>query len=540
VVQAEDDRLSLFLEYEVRIENEPDETVPQETPPVSIGILETPDTIDFIGASAPRAGNLEVESTVEHWATTEASPSPVFHNERGAAEVVTPPLGERPVLVGPKLQEAQFQLPQTSPEGEGPAPQLPSRLVYEYGYGSESEIVYRRDPDLDNSVDDDSLIATPELNAHVTYRPTEWLETTLEMILEREFPIQEEHRVTLPNGDVEVSENRQLSLQVDQAFARIKNVTDPFEFTLGRLDFEDDRHWLYDTSLDIAQVSLGQGAVNTYFSVGRENLVDPDLLQDTEKDSINTYILYADYRGIEGVKLGAYSIYRDDRDDQEGKPWHLGVRSHGRVSDELSYWSELATLRGSDENSRNYSAYAFDVGGTYRFLNLPYNPNITLGFALATGDGDPDDNKDNGFRQTGLESNESRFAGLSEFKVYGETLDPELSNLKILTGGLGFRPTTDVSIDFVYHKYWLYDDAGGIRSDVITAETNQDPTRSSNDVGDGFDVVLGLRSLFGIRRLGMDLRTGWFFPGDAFRNEQSDGSFSKADKGISLVTKFWW
>jgi len=441
-----------------------------------------------------------------------------------------------------EVQEAQFQLPQPSPEGEGPAPQLPSRLVYEYGYGSESEIVYRRDPDLDNSVDDDSLIATPELNAHITYRPTEWLETTLEMILEREFPLQEEHRVTLPNGDVEVSENRQLSLQVDQAFARIKNVTDPFDFTLGRLDFEDDRHWIYDTSLDIAKVGLGlgRGKVNAHFSVGRENLVDNDLLQDTEKNDINTYIFYADYRATEGIKLAAYSIYRDDRDDQEGKPWHLGVRSLGLASEEFSYCTELAALRGSDENSRNYAAYAFDVGGTYRFPNLPYNPNITLGFALGTGDGDPDDNKDNGFRQTGLESNESRFAGLSEFKVYGETLDPELSNLKILTGGLGFRPTTDISIDFVYHKYWLYDDAGGIRSDVITAETNQDPTRSSNDVGDAFDVVLGFRKLFGIRRLGMDLRTGWFFPGEAFRNEQSDGSFRKADKGISLVTKFWW
>ena len=269
-------------------------------------------------------------------------------------------------------------------------------------------------------------------------------------------------------------------------------------------------------------------------------LVDPDLLQDTETDDINTYIFYAEYRGIEDIKLAGYSIYRDDRDNEEGQPWHLGVRSQGFLSDEFSYWAELAHLRGDDEMSRSFSAYAFDVGGTYRFTNLPYNPNITLGFALATGDDDPNDNKNNEFRQTGLQSNESTFAGVSEFKFYGETLDPELSNLKVLTAGVGARPTPDVSVDLVYHKYWLYEKAEELQNSEITALPNQDPTRSSKDIGSAFDIVVGFRSLFGIRRLGMDLRTGWFFPGDAFRNERPDGSFRKADKAISLVTKIWW
>jgi alginate production protein len=437
-------------------------------------------------------------------------------------------------------QEAQFQLPQPAPEGEEPTQQLPSRLVYKYGYGSESEITYRRDPDLDDRVDDDSLIATPELNAHVIYRPTDWLETGLEMILQREFPIQEEHRVVQPNGDVEVSENRQLSLEVDQLFVRVKDVTDPLEFTVGRLNFEDYRHFLYDTSLDIGQVKFKQGKVRVETSFGRENVVDPDLLQNTQQDRINTYILYTDYRGIEDITLGAYAILRDDQGNDEGQPWWLGVRSQGFLSEEFSYWGEFAHMGGEDENSRNFSAYAFDVGGTYRFTNLPFNPNFTLGFALATGDGDPTDNTNNEFRQTGLQSNEAGFAGVSEFKYYGEAVDPELSNLKILTADLGFRPSPDISVDLVFHKYWLFDKAEELRNSEITALMNQDPSRQSKDVGNAFDIVIGIRSLFGIRRLGTDLRAGWFFPGDAFRVEEPGGSFDSADKGISVVIKFWW
>lgn len=540
LVRDHADRLNLFIDEASAPDRQATESRGMEEPPEYIGVAEAAGTVKAEDASVP-IGPLDLELIQHVQDSIDAGSRLRPHNEHGDGEAAeASPRDEGASNDAIEAQEAQFQLPQASPEGEEPAPQLPTRLVYEYGYGSESEITYRRNPDLNDSVDDDSLIATPELNAHVIYRPTDWLETTLEMILEREFPIQEEHRVVLPNGDVEVSENRQLSLQVDQAFVRVKQVTDPFELTVGRLNFEDDRHWLYDTSLDIGQVKLKQGKVRVEASFGRENYFDPDLLQNTQQDRINTYMLYTDYRGIEDIKLGAYAILRDDQSDEEGRPWWLGIRSQGFLSDEFSYWGEFAHMGGEDENSRDFSAYAFDVGGTYRFTNLPFNPNFTLGFALATGDGDSTDNTNNEFRQTGLQSNEARFAGVSEFKYYGEAVDPELSNLKILTADLGFRPSPDISVDLVFHKYWLFDKAEELRNSEITALMNQDPSRQSKDVGNAFDIVIGFRSLFGIRRLGTDLRAGWFFPGDAFRVEQSDGSFDSADKGISVVTKFWW
>ena len=304
-------------------------------------------------------------------------------------------------------QYAQFQLPQASPDGEAPPKPLVGRLIYEYSYGSESDIAYRRNPDLNNRVRDDFLILKPELNGTVTYRPTDWLETSLELIFEREFPMLEEDRIVLPDGQIAIAPDRKFSLIVDQAFVTIKDFTDPFEFTLGRRNFEDDRHWLYDTSLDGMVVLFKQDNIRAEFSAGRESWYDLDLLTREKTSRNNTYMLYANYRGIEDIKLAGYTIFRDDRDGLEGQPLWFGLHSQGMVSDNFSYWTELSLLLGEDELSRDFSAYGVDLGGTYRFTDLPFNPNVTLGFALGSGDSNPNSGTSNEFRQTGLQSNEA-------------------------------------------------------------------------------------------------------------------------------------
>jgi hypothetical protein len=142
---------------------------------------------------------------------------------------------------------AQFQLPKHKEQmfrlegfGEPPSP-LITHLKYDYSYGSESEITYRKNPDLTNRLKDDALILTPEINAYITYRPTNWLETTLEMIIDREIGVVEEDFVVLPDGEIEFPEKREWSLLVDQAFFTIKNVIDPFKITVGRKNYEDSR-----------------------------------------------------------------------------------------------------------------------------------------------------------------------------------------------------------------------------------------------------------------------------------------------------------
>ena len=154
-------------------------------------------------------------------------------------------------------------------------------------------------------------------------------------------------------------------------------------------------------------------------------------------------MLYVDYRGIEDTKLAFYTIKRNDRAHLEGTPLHVGLRGLGAPTENFKYWAELAWLGGHDEALAKIQARGLDIGGTYRFKSLPLSPSITLGYAFGSGDSNPNDRRNTEFRQTGLQSNERRWAGVADFKYYGEGLDPELSNLHILTVGLGSSASTN-------------------------------------------------------------------------------------------------
>ena len=112
------------------------------------------------------------------------------------------------------------------------------------------------------------------------------------------------------------------------------------------------------------------------------------------------------------------------------------------------------------------------------------------------------------FRQSGLHSNETRLGGIPKFKIFGEALDPDVSNLKILTVGFGLRPTPSTSVDLVMHRYELDEFAESLRGTALTAEPNQ--LGRSRDIGKALDIVVAFRNLFGVRRLGVDLSAGWF------------------------------
>jgi len=456
---------------------------------------------------------------------------------------------------------AQFAIPKAAVPGrppptgaKTPPPELQQRLTYQYAYGSQSDVVYRRNSDLNRGVKDDSLVLAPQLNAYVTYRPTDWLESTLEMKLDKEFPVVEQDKILLPNGETQLAVPRSWSLLIEQIYLALKGPADRARLVVGRRNFEDERHFLLDTSLDTVGFGIRFGQFRAEAAMGREIFVDLNLLKGNEagahqqgaqrrKDLINTYLFAMDYRGIADVKLGAFVVYRDDKAKLEGRPLQVGFQSQGTPNPSFSYWALFALQGGWDELSRNLRGYGLDVGITYRFTGLALYPSLTLGYAYGSGDANPTDGRNTEFRQTGLQSNEARFSGLARFKVYGEVLDPELSNLRIVTVAVGFRPLNNLSVELVYHRYQLAEFAGELRSTALTALMNQVEGQPSKDVGSAFDVVFGIRGPFGIRRLGVDVRVGLFFPGKAFltdRGSPEKPNIRSADRGFTAFTKFWW
>jgi alginate production protein len=178
------------------------------------------------------------------------------------------------------------------------------------------------------------------------------------------------------------------------------------------------------------------------------------------------------------------------------------------------------------------------VGATYRFADLPFDPSVTLAYARGSGDGNASDASNTEFRQTGLHSNEARYIGFGAFKVFGEVIDPDLSNLKIATVGVGARVTPGISVDLVYHRYQLNAIASEVRNWGLTAQMNTLAGQQSRDVGQELNLVVCFRGMFGVNRLGLDLRMGKFFPGKAFRNSDGGSGFRRADNGVAVVAKF--
>ncbi len=399
---------------------------------------------------------------------------------------------------------------------------MPSELTYSWAVGSDSEFVYRRDADLDKRLKDNTSFAAPTLFGFFDYRPFSWLSTRVELTLETPMDVKSQSAVLLPSGEILQPTPQKNSLLLDQVYASVKFPERSFlqEVTAGRRNFEDPRLWLYDAALDGVIGRFGAGYLQIEASITSENDFDGDLFNNVRKSHVNNYIVYADYRGIEDHRFAAYWIKREDRMEpqQEGRPVWMGLRAYGRPADIFNYWADVGFARGHDELKRPIRAEAFDVGYTFRYRGAPLNPSVTAALAAGGGDKLPDDGINKEYRQTGLQSNEGRFGGLTQFKRYGETLDPELSNLNIVTVAVGFRPLPNAYVDIVHHYYRLRHIASEVRNWGLTAKMNEDPAVQSKDVGREIDVIVGFRNLFGVRRLGFEIRAGVFFPGDAFRN----------------------
>jgi alginate production protein len=187
----------------------------------------------------------------------------------------------------------------------------------------------------------------------------------------------------------------------------------------------------------------------------------------------------------------------------------FGLRALGDTSlsdyGDIRYWVDLGWVRGHedkialDESSdgrlevdsvtrRKVRASAYDLGVSW---TMPFRlkPTLTFGYARGSGDADSDDDIDRNYRQTGIHNNKWRFNGVNRFRMYGELLRPELSNLGITTVALGFPLLKNSSVEAIYHRYRQVNAADSLRDVRI----NRDPNGESADVGQEFDLVFGFR-----------------------------------------------
>ena len=277
---------------------------------------------------------------------------------------------------------------------------------------------------------------------------------------------------------------------------------------VGKQRVRDQREWLFDEYLD---------AVRFYLYETRPIVLEASFLPSLfpfKGEKFRTWddVLFR-VRYIPDGKNEAnvYVLKRWDSDLRNREPVYWGISYYGRPKRFVTGWLQAVLLRGTDKQ-RNQEAFAVDVGATLAAVNLPIRPSFTLGYALGSGDKSSVDTVSQEFRQTGYEDNSGRFGGFANFQYYGEALNPELANIKILTVGAGLRPHTLVSVDAVFHTYRQNRLDNDVQSDLITPPVV--PSGLSKDLGWEVNLIVGIQKIW--QRFNVAYSFSLFNPGEAF------------------------
>ncbi len=310
-------------------------------------------------------------------------------------------------------------------------------------------------------------------------------------------------------SDTSDESRKKLDAHFSQLYLLFRNIGTPgLSFQVGRQDFEDDREWLYDEYLDAARVfyyGVDPVVLETAYIHGVSPLNEAF---ETWTDVMTQVHIYPDYHN----HISSYFIMRKDTDIRNREPKWMGIRYNGKFKNNILPWFEYSHMSGRDKG-RTLSANAVDIGGVIKVSRLPLAPSAALGFAYGTGDKIGGDGEDNRFRQTGYEDNVDYFGGVTQIHYYSEVIDPELSNIEIITAGIGARPTSRSSIDLIYHTF-----KQNRPKDELTGGDLVDPPARPNGISDDLgweiDAVLGLDRLWDHFSASWSL--GFFNPGKAF------------------------
>lgn len=380
-----------------------------------------------------------------------------------------------------RLRRDENFLPGSIPLAEG----LMLGLRAEYRHES------KRDYDLDGTTPEDRLDDGLSLRGLLVWAPTPSFSTRLA------------GRVGLDTRqDEKDGYSDGLTSRLTEAYFYWNDIFSlPLALQIGRQDYYDEREWLWDENLDAARVHFFPG--NWHAQLAAITTLSGSSVRE---ESTNRFVAQLDW-GDADKMWGAYLIDQRAALAVPDYPVFAGLRANGEWLPDNDVWGELAVVSGY-EGTNDLRAWGFDVGTTWSPPTAaPWY--FTAGYAFGSGDSDPNDGVDGNFRQTGVQDNNDRFGGVTSFKYYGEVVEPELSNMHILTLGVGRRFGRRFSADLVYHHF-MQDEA---RDRLRDTKLDMRPNGVDRELGSELDLILGHRSTSG---LDTEIVLATFDPGSAF------------------------
>jgi hypothetical protein len=335
----------------------------------------------------------------------------------------------------------------------------------------------------------------------------------------------------------------------------------PWSLQVGRVSLTERRAWWWDEDLDA--VRLGYEGSNWTLDtglareLGRVYSKDPGI--DPAQRGVNRLFGQASWKVAPRHTLDAFWLLARDGSGVQATPqpdedatdpsdlranW-FGWRASGDIRPEngyrLGYWADTAWLRGKEtvtsyeedgdgrlvpgrSRTRTVRGNAWDLGATLS-LPLALEPRLSLGLAQGSG-GVRSSSVDRNFRQTGLQENRARIGGIKRVHRYGELLQPELSNLRVLSLGAGLRLNEEASVELLVHRLRQVTPSAVFSG----ARLSTDPAGRDVDLGREIDLLLALRHG---RHVEFTLSLSRFKPGTAFAPAERDAAHG-LELGLSL------
>jgi alginate production protein len=358
----------------------------------------------------------------------------------------------------------------------------------------EIKLDYRKNFALDRPNRDDLLLFEQEFQLRWSYRPNDWISILIE------GKLLGEHQLYTGGG----GRRSEFDPERGETWIRFDNLLgEDLTVKLGRQSFEEPRRWWWDDDLDAAGLRYRRGSGVFEFGVGRE-LPRKSLREkfsDPEHEGVFRALARANWLYFNNHGLDLFSLYHYDRsrtpsvgafvshdseDPSDARLWWGGIRASGSETPaafgELSYWADAAIVVGKEKlleldgapghpqvvtsrRKQRVRGWALDLGLRWD-SPLPGEPLFTLGYAIGSGDKNPDTGSDRAFRQTGLQSDDE------EFRTYGEILRPELSNLSIPVVAVRFPILSKTYIEFAYRHFRQLHAVPFLRDARIEAEPN--------------------------------------------------------------------
>jgi alginate production protein len=379
------------------------------------------------------------------------------------------------------------------------------------------DLVDKHDLDLTSAYDSDIRSTRPELKVTAFGFASQALRGMVEMRLRRTYVVDSD--LGLDHEDTEI--------QLRQAYVLWRDIARrDMGLSVGRQKLKEERQWLWDEYLTAARFHHYGSDLLTW----QVTWIDPI---DPIKDSFATWrdlFVAVDVHADEDNVMSAYVLRRWDSDETRNRePVWWGARYLGEPLRRTMAWADVAIMRGTDKHTP-LRAWAFDVGGTWQPPRLPWNLTLIGGYAFGSGDAHDSPDTDGEFRQTGYEDNSMRFSGVTGVKYYGALMDPELSNLAVVTLGIGVRPLHDLSLEILYHGYrqdWAEDDLRGSLVDPPPP-----PHGVSTNVGWETDLVVAARNIWGAARAAWTI--GVFEPGDAYAPRRDRAVLNKIEIKVEI------